>query len=86
MKGRIFMAIEDNYIKNMLEDGSLAVIFPRDKSMKSAEKAVDLIDSAIGIAEFEDESGNSVYGVLIDKIKQIKNQYRLMEKSNGSSM
>ena len=86
MKGRIFMAIEDNYIKNMLEDGSLAVIFPRDKSVKSAEKAVDLIDSAIGIAEFEDENGNSVYGVLIDKIKQIKNQYRLMEKSNGGSV
>lgn len=80
MKGRIFMAIEDNYIKHMLEDGSLAVVFPRDKSAKSAEKAVDLIDSAIGIAEFEDENGSSVYGVLIDKNKQIKNQYQLMER------
>lgn len=66
--------MEQEYIKTMLEKALFAVVFPEDKSKESAQKIVDMIDSAVGIAEFEDEDeeGKLVWGALIDKTKEAK--------------
>jgi len=69
--------IEQKYIKVMLENDLFAVVYPKDKSEESAEKMVEMIDSAIGIAEFKDEEGNLVWGVLIDKVKEAKKHVEL---------
>ena len=68
--------MEQEYIKTMLEKALFAVVFPKDKSRESAQKIVDMIDSAVGIAEFEDEDeeGKLVWGALIDKTKEAKKQ------------
>lgn len=68
---------EYKYIKTMLEKNLFAVVYPKDKSEKSAEKMVEMIDSAIGLAEFKDEDGNSIWGVLIDKAKEAKKHIKL---------
>ena len=36
-----------------------------------------MIDSAVGIAEFKDEEGNSAWGVLIDKVREAKKHVKL---------
>jgi hypothetical protein len=68
---------EYKYIKTMLEKDLFAVVYPKDKSEKSAEKMVEMIDSAIGLAEFKDEDGNPTWGVLIDKIEEAKKHVKL---------
>lgn len=69
--------MEQKYVKAMLENGLFAVVYPKDKSEESAEKMVEMIDSAVGIAEFKDEEGNSAWGVLIDKVREAKKHVEL---------
>ena len=69
--------MEQKYVRVMLENDLFAVVYPEDKSKESAEKMVEMIDSAIGIAEFKDEEGNSAWGVLIDKIREAKKHVEL---------
>lgn len=69
--------MEQKYVRAMLENDLFAVVYPKDKSEESAEKMVGMIDSAVGIAEFKDEEGNSVWGVLIDKAKEAKKHVKL---------
>lgn len=73
----------EEYVKDMLDNNLFAVVYPKDKSEKSAEKMVDMIDAAVGIAEFRDEDNNSVWGVLIDK-KKVKESLRLAEEEDGT--
>lgn len=70
---------EKNYVKDMLEKNLFAVIYPRDKSEKSAQKMVEMIDSAVGIAEFRDEEDNPLWGILIDKVKEARKYVKLNE-------
>ena len=64
------MTTEKEYITKALMDNSLAVIYPRDGSEKSAERLVNMVDAAIGIAEFKNDEDNATrWGVLIDKTK-----------------
>lgn len=69
--------MEQKYVRVMLENDLFAVVYPKDKSEESAEKMVEMIDSAIGIAEFKDEEGNSAWGVLIDKVREAKKHVEL---------
>lgn len=69
--------MEQKYVKTMLEKNLFAVVFPKDKSEESALKVVDMVDSAVGIAQFKDEGGDVVYGVLIDKILEAKKNMKL---------
>lgn len=65
------------YVKDMLDNNLFAVVYPKDKSEESAEKMVEMIDSAVGIAEFKDEESNSAWGVLIDKVREAKKHVEL---------
>ena len=67
----------EQYIKSMLKNNLFTVVYPRDRSQKSAQKMIEMIDSAIGIAEFKDSDGNTIWGVLIDKAKENKNVFEL---------
>ena len=69
--------MEQKYVRAMLENDLFAVVYPKDKSEESAEKMVEMIDSAVGIAEFKDEEGNSAWGVLIDKVREAKKHVEL---------
>ena len=69
--------MEQKYVRAMLENDLFAVVYPKDKSEESAEKIVEMIDSAVGIAEFKDEEGNSAWGVLIDKVREAKKHVEL---------
>ena len=69
--------MEQKYVRVMLENDLFAVVYPKDKSEESAEKMVEMIDSAVGIAEFKDEKGNSAWGVLIDKVREAKKHVEL---------
>lgn len=69
--------MEQKYVRAMLENDLFAVVYPKDKSEESAEKMVEMIDSAVGIAEFKDEEGNSAWGVLIDKLSEAKKHVEL---------
>ena len=69
--------MEQKYVRAMLENDLFAVVYPKDKSEESAEKMVEMIDSAVGIAEFKDENGNSAWGVLIDKVREAKKHVKL---------
>ena len=68
--------ITEEYIKEMLNKNLFGVIFPKDKSAKSAERMVDMIEEAVGMAEFKDDDENITWGVLIDK-RKIKNSLKL---------
>jgi len=78
--------IEQKYIKTMLENNLFAAIFPKDKSEESALKLVDMIDSAVGIAEFKNEAGEPSWGVIIDKVKEAQKQVKLREEENDSNL
>ena len=69
--------MEQKYARAMLENDLFAVVYPKDKSEESAEKMVEIIDSAVGIAEFKDEDGNLTWGVLIDKVREAKKHVEL---------
>lgn len=69
----------EKYIKEMLDNNLFAVVYPKDRSEKSAEKMVDMIDAAVGVAEFKDEDGVSIWGVLIDK-RKAKEKVKLAEE------
>lgn len=64
--------MEQKYVKAMLENDLFAVVYPKDKTEESAQQMVEMIDSAVGVAEFKDEEGNSTWGVLIDKVREAK--------------
>ena len=66
--------MEQKYVKIMLEKQLFAVVYPKDKSEESAQKMVEMIDSAVGVAKFRNEDGDTIWGVLIDKIKEAKKQ------------
>ena len=69
--------MEQKYVRAMLENDLFAVVYPKDKSEESAEKMVEMIDSAVGVAEFKDEKGNLAWGVLIDKVREAKKHVEL---------
>ena len=60
----------NEYIKSMMENDLLAVVFPQEKTEEAAKATAGLIDSAIGVAEFYEDDGSAVWGVLIDKKRQ----------------
>ena len=68
----------EKYIKEMLDKNLFGVIFPKDKSEKSAQLMIDTIDAAVGMAEFKDDDENITWGVLIDK-RKIKDSLKLTE-------
>ena len=74
----------EQYIKNMLNENLFAVIFPKDRKMESATELVNLIDAAVGIAEFQDDDENKSWGVLIDK-RKMKKSLQLAEENNNDS-
>jgi len=75
----------EKYIKEMLDKNLFGVIFPKDKSEKSAQLMVDTIDAAVGMAEFkDDEDGNITWGILIDK-RKIKDSLKLAEENKSDS-
>ena len=78
--------IEQKYIKTMLENNLFAAIFPKDRSEEAALKLVDMIDSAVGIAEFKNEAGEPSWGVIIDKVKEAQKQVKLREEENDSNL
>lgn len=69
--------MEQKYVKAMLENELFAVVFPTDKTEESAQKMVGMIDSAVGVAEFKDDEGNSTWGILIDKVREAKKHVEL---------
>lgn len=77
--------IEQKYIKTMLENNLFAAVFPKDRSEESASKLVDMIDSAVGIAEFKNEAGEPSWGVIIDKVKEAQKQVKLKEERENDS-
>lgn len=72
------------YIKEMLDKNLFGVIFPKDKSEKSAQLMIDTIDAAVGMAEFKDDDGNTTWGVLIDK-RKIRDSLKLTEENKSDS-
>ena len=74
----------EKYIKEMLDKNLFGVIFPKDKSEKSAQSMIDMIDAAVGMAEFKDDDGNITWGVLIDK-RKIKDSLKLTEENKDDS-
>lgn len=74
----------EKYIKEMLDKNLFGVIFPKDKSEKSAQQMVDTIDAAVGMAEFKDDDENITWGVLIDK-RKIRNSLKLAEENKNDS-
>ena len=74
----------EKYIKEMLDKNLFGVIFPKDKSEKSAQLMVDMIDAAVGMAEFKDDDENITWGVLIDK-RKIKDSLKLTEENKDDS-
>lgn len=75
--------MEQKYIKTMLENNLFAAVYPKDKSRESAEKMVDMIDSAVGVAKFIDNQGNQVWGTIIDKVKVVQKQVQMEEKNDS---
>ena len=78
--------MEQKYVRAMLENDLFAVVYPKDKSEESAEKMVEMIDSAVGVAEFKDEEGNSAWGVLIDKVREAKKHVKLDPPTDETSI
>lgn len=74
----------EKYAKEMLDKNLFGVIFPKDKSEKSAQLMIDTIDVAVGMAEFKDDDGNTTWGVLIDK-RKIKDSLKLTEENRSDS-
>lgn len=74
----------EKYIKEMLDKNLFGVIFPKDKSEKSAQLMIDTIDAAVGMAEFKDDDENITWGVLIDK-RKIKDSLKLAEENKNDS-
>jgi len=74
----------EKYIKEMLDKNLFGVIFPKDKSEKSAQLMIDTIDAAVGMAEFKDDDENITWGVLIDK-RKIKDSLKLTEENKNDS-
>lgn len=72
------------YIKEMLDKNLFGVIFPKDKSEKSAQLMIDTIDAAVGMAEFKDDDENITWGVLIDK-RKIRDSMKLTEENKSDS-
>ncbi len=61
---------DSQYIKTMLDNNLFAVIYPKDKTQKSAIQMANTITSAAGVVKLKDENNNFIWGVLIDKIKE----------------
>lgn len=74
----------EKYIKEMLDKNLFGVIFPKDKSEKSAQLMIDTIEAAVGMAEFKDDDENITWGVLIDK-RKIKDSLKLTEENKDDS-
>lgn len=54
-------------IKKIIEQKKVAVIYPKEKTQEAAKEMANMLDSAICIAEFKNEDGESVWGVLVSK-------------------
>lgn len=54
-------------IKKIIEQKKVAVIYPKEKTQEAAKEMADKLDFAICIAEFKNENGESVWGVLVNK-------------------
>ena len=78
------------YLEDMLKNNLFAVIYPKEKTEEAAKKIASEVDFAVGIASFEDECGDSQWGVLIDKVKAaqrypniVKNQREVVGNDDG---
>lgn len=63
--------MDETKIKEMLENNEIAVIY-ECKTEESAIELADTLANVVGLAEFRDENDNPVWGVLIDKTKEIE--------------
>ena len=73
--------IDQKYIENKFAEKELyAIVYPKDKSEKSAQKIAEMVDSAEGIVKFEDENGVSSWGVIINKVKEVKKHLSQVKK------
>lgn len=72
--------INQKYVQTMIKNNLFIVIYPRDGNKETAGRIARAIDSTIGIAQFVDENGNSVWGVLIDKVKEAQKQMKMKMK------
>lgn len=68
--------VTKEYIKEMLNKNLFGVIFPKDRSEKSARLMAVMIEATVCIAEFKDEDETISWGVLIDK-RKIKDSLKL---------
>jgi len=74
----------EEYAKEMLDKNLFGVIFPKDRTEKSAKWMVNMIDAAVGMAEFKDDDGIISWGVLIDK-RKIRDSLKLIEENKHDS-
>lgn len=77
--------INQKYVQTMIKNNLFIVIYPRDGNKETAERVARAIDSTIGIAQFVDEDGNSVWGVLIDKVKEAQKQMKMKMKKEENN-
>ena len=77
--------INQKYVQTMIKNNLFIVIYPRDGNKETAERIARAIDSTIGIAQFIDEGGNSVWGVLIDKVKEAQKQMKMKMKKEENN-
>lgn len=64
--------MDETKIKEMLENNEIAVIYAEGKTEESAIELADTLTNVVGLAEFRDEDDNPVWGVLINKTKEIE--------------
>ncbi len=67
----------ENYLQDMIDNNEVSIVFPKEKSEKAAETMFELIDSAIGLAQFKTDDGDVLYGVLINNPDFIKDHIKL---------
>lgn len=67
--------INDGYIETMLSEGKFFAVFPKIATEKNAVELLDMLDSAIGIAQFDNDEDPTEpkYGVLIE-VEKSENQ------------
>ena len=77
------------YAQTMIKNELFSVIFPEkmeERTEENVRRIAEQIDSAAGIAVFEDDNKNNYYGILIDKVKQAKKIINQQGNSNDSQL
>lgn len=71
-----------SYVQAGLKNNLLAAVFPRDGKEESAKKLKQLVDSAVCVAEFKNDNGDSYWGVLINKAEEFKHLQEISIEEN----